>query len=230
MPAKSDLEAQPESDGVAEKFQGSKEPRNPLSHLAAQFTHAVRNVFPGEQLREQDGHVQRTRQAADRVDIQPEQCTDPQFPVLTSEAAALQDESAQSEWSGEHEAIVAEAARVKAKFASLDAKTEVVLRFDFMNETDTKARDLQLTSYRMALYIHNITSCAAGCKQCDVCCYAAGLGSPGCRVHLQNESGKWHTQAQPSHATLTVVSLYHHSKGHEDWHVHAGCFIKPFPG
>lgn len=151
MPARSDLEAQPESDGLAESFQNSKEPRNPLSHLAAQCTHAVRNVFPGEPLREQDGHVQCTRQAVDRLDAQPEQRTDPHVPVgVTSKAAALQVEGVQS---GEEEAIVAEAAKVKAKFASLDAKTEVVLRFDFMNETDTKATELQLTSYTMALYI-----------------------------------------------------------------------------
>ena len=132
----SDLESKPDLDGVLKGFRNSKEPRNPLS---AQCTHAVRNVVPGEPLREQDGHVQRTRQAVDRVDTQPEQCTDPRCRVL-SDAAALQDEGVQPDCSGEEEAIVAEAARVKAKFASIDAKTDVVLRFDFMNETDTKAR------------------------------------------------------------------------------------------
>ena len=151
MPAKSDLEAQPDSDGVADSFESSKEPRNPLSLLAAQCTHAVRNVFPGEPLREQDGHVQRTRQAADPSDAQAEPSIDPHVPVgVTSEAAALQEEGAQS---GQQEAIVAEAARVKAKFGRIDAKTEVVLRFDFMNETDTKVGEVQLASYRMPLYI-----------------------------------------------------------------------------
>ena len=150
MPARSDLEAQPDLDGVADNSESSKEPRNPLSLLAAQCTHAVRNVFPCEPLREQAGHVQRTRQAADRLDAQPEPSTDPHVPVgLTSKAASLQDESVQS---AKQEAIVAEAARVKAKFGKIDAKTDVVLRFDFMNEFDTKAGELQLASYRMAHY------------------------------------------------------------------------------
>ena len=139
MLAESDPEAQPDSDGKADTLETRKESRNPLSHLAAQCTHAVRTVFPSEPLRGQDGYVQRTRQAADRLDTQPEPSTDPHVPVLT-DAAALQDESVLPDWSGEEEAIVAEAARVKAKFASIDAQTEVVLRFDFMNEIDTKAR------------------------------------------------------------------------------------------
>ena len=131
MPAKSDLEVEPESDGLAENLQSSSDAKNPLSLLAAQNAHAVRNVLPGDPLREQDGHVQHMRQTTDPLDTQPRQWTDPHFP----------DRRAQEE------AIVAEAARVKTKFASIDAKTDVVLRFDFMNEKDTKARKLQHTRH-----------------------------------------------------------------------------------
>ena len=128
MHAKADLEAQPESDGLAETLQSGSQAKNPLSLLATQYAHAVRNVFPGHPLRAQDGHVQHMRQTVDPLDIQPGQSTAPHFPERFTE----------------EEAIVAEAARVKTKFASVDAKTDVVLRFDFMNEKDTKARKLSV--------------------------------------------------------------------------------------
>ena len=108
---------------------------------AAQYAHAVRNVFRGDPLQEQGGHV---RHSVNPFDIQPGQCPDPQVHArLTSEAAALPAQGVHSEPASEDQAVDAEAARVTAKFASVDAKTDVVLRFDFMNESDTKAREPQ---------------------------------------------------------------------------------------
>ena len=175
MHAKASPKVQPELDGLAERLQSSSEAKNPLTLLATQYAHAVRNVLPGDPLREQDGHVQYMRQTTDLLDTRPGQRTDPHFPDrLTKD-----------------EAIVAEAARVKTKFASVDAKTDVVLRFDFMNEKDTKARKLQDTG-RHCTYL--VQQCiAAGCKHCDVCCHTAGRSCPDCRVYFQNESGKWHS-------------------------------------
>lgn len=129
MRPKSDLEVLPESDGLSESCHSSFEAINSLSLLAAQYAHAVRNVFIGNPpLREQNGHVQHMRQTTDALDTQPGQWTTPHFPDRLTE----------------QEAIVAEAARVKTKFATVDAKTDVVLRFEFMNEKDTKARKLHL--------------------------------------------------------------------------------------
>ena len=129
MPANSDKVVEPESDGLAESLQSSSDAKNPLSLLAAQYAHALRDVLPGDPLQEQDGHVQHIRQTTDPLDTQPGHWTDPHLPDRHTE----------------EEAIVAEAARVKTKFASIDAKRDVVLRFDFMNEQDTKARKLQST-------------------------------------------------------------------------------------
>ena len=145
MHAKSDLEVQPELDGLAESLQSSSEPRNPLSLLAAQYAHAVRTVFPGDPpLQEQDGHVQHVRQTTDALDTQP----------------------ARSDARPEEEAIVAEAARVKTKFASIDAATDVVLRFDFMNEKDTKARKLQVAGRHCAYLVQLCTCCRLQATQC----------------------------------------------------------------
>ena len=138
-----DLKLQPEADGVAESLQSRSELRQPLSRLAAQYAQAVRSVLPGDPLREHTGDVRHMRQTSDQlqaVDSAPHShCPS------TSEAAALPDQHTQRARlrASKEDAIIAEAARVKAKFASVDAKKEVVLRFDFMNESDTKAREVQ---------------------------------------------------------------------------------------
>ena len=131
-----------ECDGVAQSSPSRTETKHPLSLLAAQYAHAVRNVLPGEQLRGHNGDVRHMRQISDRLDT-----VDPQ-PQNRSTSEAVQDQHLQSEQATEEKAILAEAARVKAKFAYIDSKTEVVLRFDFMKESDTKARELQAESMR----------------------------------------------------------------------------------
>ena len=141
-----DLEVQPEADGVAQSVQSRSETRKPLSRLAAQYAHAVRSVLPGDPLWEQEHHgdVRHMRQTSEHS-----VGSDPHLQrPSTSEAAALPDQDTQCARSraSTEDAIIAEAARVKAKFASVDAKKEVVLRFDFMNESDTKARELQAKS------------------------------------------------------------------------------------
>lgn len=144
-PESPDLEVQQAPHGAAQNLQSRVENRYPLSLKAAQYAHAVRNVLPGHPLREHDnkhnGDVRQMHQTSDRhiavgTDAHVQHRS-------TSKAAALPDPCAQCERSSKEKAIVAEAARVKANFASVDAKTEVVLRFDFMNESDTKARGLQ---------------------------------------------------------------------------------------
>ena len=150
MHEKSDLELQPESDGLADCLQSSSEAKNPLSLLAAQYAHAVRNVFPGDPPLEQDGHVQHMRQTTDGLDTQPGQRTDSHCPDCRTE----------------EEAIIAEAARVKTSFAFIDAKTDVVLRFDFMNEKDTKARKLQVTGRHCTHLVQSCMCCRLQAVQC----------------------------------------------------------------
>lgn len=50
------------------------------------------------------------------------------------------DQVSQSGSCDSNAAVRAEAVRVKAKFAYIDASNDVVLRFDFMNESDTRVK------------------------------------------------------------------------------------------
>ena len=134
------MEVQPDADGVAQSLQSRADTRKPLSRLAAQYAQAVRSVLPGDPLGEHDGDVRHMRQTSGQLHAVG---SDPHLQSRsTSGAATLPDQDTQCARprASKEDAIIAEAARVKAKFASVDAKKEVVLRFDFMNESDTKAR------------------------------------------------------------------------------------------
>lgn len=61
----SDCELQQESHGVTEIVQTRQQARKAFSVVAVEYAHAVRNVFPGEELPAQTGYVQQLHQPDD---------------------------------------------------------------------------------------------------------------------------------------------------------------------
>ena len=137
------LTLQPQTDG--EVVQAREEANNSLSHVAVEVAHAVRHALTCDQLPAQAGYVQRESQQRNGLESRYSQGSDPDFPSQTEGAIARGEvrcsESKQQSYteSDANEAVIrAEASSVKAKFTILDASTDVVLRFDFMNEHDTR--------------------------------------------------------------------------------------------
>ena len=143
-----DVTLEPESDGLAEAVARSNRQHgtgtwNSLSVLASEYAHAVLDAVPGDRVGGRKGHVEHEWQPVERLDSQsttqsdPNSRTGPVLPVVNSvhetHASSRQDSLADS-----GDVVRNEAARVKAKFASIDASTEVVVRFDFLNEYDTR--------------------------------------------------------------------------------------------
>lgn len=138
---------EPESDGLAEAVARSNRSHgtgawNSLSVLASEYAHAVLDAVPGDRVGDRKGTVEHEWQSVERLDSQstqsdPNSRTSRDLPVVRTvhetKATSRQDPMADSS-----DVVRNEAARVKAKFASVDASTEVVLRFDFMNEHDTR--------------------------------------------------------------------------------------------
>lgn len=143
-----DVTLEPESDGLAEAVARSNRQHgtgtwNSLSVLACEYAHAVLDAVPGDRVGDRKGKVEHKWQSVERLDSQSTTQSDPHsrtsrdLPVVRAmhetKAISHQDPMADS-----NDVVRNEAARVKAKFASVDASTEVVLRFDFMNEYDTR--------------------------------------------------------------------------------------------
>ena len=153
--SEADITIEPDLDGVAEAERASHvqhghDTWNALSVLASEYAHAVRKVYPGDRPQDQDGHVEVEWQPQEVLPSREQQNeqTDPscatavdQDPVAPS-AHNWHDKFQGTEILADSDDVTrAEAARVRAKFASVDASTEVVLRFDFMNEHATRVRD-----------------------------------------------------------------------------------------
>ena len=143
-----DVTLETESDGLAEAVARSNRQHgtgtwNSLSVLASEYAHAVIDAVPGDRLGDRKGKVKHKWQSVERLDSQSTTQSDPHsrtsrdLPVVRTvhetHASSRQDPMADS-----GDVVRNEAARVKAKFASVDASTEVVLRFDFMDEHDTR--------------------------------------------------------------------------------------------
>ncbi len=142
-----DVILEPESDGLAEAVARSNRHGtgtwNSLSVLASEYAHAMLDAVPGDRVVDRKGHVEHEWRSAERLDSQSTTQSDPNcrtsrvLPVVRTVhetyASSRQDPMADN-----GDVVRNEAARVKAKFASVDASTEVVLRFDFMNEYDTR--------------------------------------------------------------------------------------------
>ena len=143
-----DVTLETESDGLAEAIARSNRQHgtgtwNSLSVLASGYAHAVIDAVPGDRLGDRKGKVEHKWQSVERLDSQSTTQSDPNsrtsrdLPVVKTvhetHASSRQDPMADS-----GDVVRNEAARVKAKFASVDASTEVVLRFDFMDEHDTR--------------------------------------------------------------------------------------------
>ncbi len=109
-----------------------------LPSLAFEYAYAVRNAFPGDQLRGQDGFVQHESQAAVGHDAGSVTCVDPgsQGEVEREHSTSVQQRPS-SEL--DESCVRAEAARVEAKFVyNVDTASEIVMRLDFMNNYDTR--------------------------------------------------------------------------------------------
>ena len=109
--------------------------------LAAEYLHVVRNVFPGSQQYSNDGHVhheavQYTSKTSDTVSSSPANIPHCQ-PALTDPDAT----SNEADLGISNEQIRLEAERVRAKFMyDVNTSTEVILRFNFMTNRDTRVR------------------------------------------------------------------------------------------
>ena len=137
---------EPESDGLAEAVARSNRQVgtgtwNSLSVLASEYAHAVLDA--GDRVGDLKSHVEREWQSVERLDSQSTIQSDPNS--RTGRALPSANTVHEAHASSRQDSLPAcgdvvrnEAARVKAKFASVDASTEVVLRFDFMNEYDTR--------------------------------------------------------------------------------------------
>ena len=137
------LTLQPQTDGVGEVVQTREEANKSLSHVAVEVAHAVRHALTGDRLPAQAGYVQRESHQHNGLESRYSQGSDPDFPSQTEDArgdVTFSDSQPRLHTESDaNDAIIrAEAASVKAKFTVLDASTDVVLRFDFMNEHDTK--------------------------------------------------------------------------------------------
>lgn len=139
------LELEPHGvpDGTGSVGQHSQEAWNTLSVLASECAHAVSDVLPGNKSLGKSGHVGHESHLQRSSSPQCKQ-NDPssqdsfgrQSPELDNQAR--QRESLREDTLDTDEVVRSEAAKVGAKFASVDASTEVVLRFDFMDGYDTK--------------------------------------------------------------------------------------------
>ena len=138
-----------DSDGLAESTQAA--PWHVLSALASEYAHAVRHPTASSFPPSQTGHVQQELQVRH---VQPEaQTVTAPTVVKTHESDLAVKASPQRSRPSQHvrndanfdngvdmQAARLEAAEVSAKFVSAgNARTELVLRFDFMNSRDTRA-------------------------------------------------------------------------------------------
>ena len=143
----SDSDLPQDSYGGTETVQTRQQARKAFSVLAVEYAHAVRNVFPGDELPVQAGHVQQFQQPDDVLENCHGQESDPGSQDTPGNRDASgnvrardSSQGVQSSSSDSNAAVHAEAVKVKAKFASIDASNDVVLRFDFMNESDTRVK------------------------------------------------------------------------------------------
>lgn len=150
--SRADANLEKESDGLAEAVIRSNRQHGhqswiAASSLASEYAHAVLDVFPDDLPHAKEGQVEHTACHTDSPPGQPDifQRTDPSsqasFVGDSSEPDSAQNGASRQEASQSAREVRREAARVKGKFASIDASTEVVLRFDCMDERDTKAGD-----------------------------------------------------------------------------------------
>lgn len=141
-----------ESDGLAEAVIRSNRQHGhqswvAASSLASEYAHAVLDVLPDGLPSVKEGQVEHTSCHKKTRPGQRDNCqrTDPgsqaSFVGDSSEPDSAQHGASRQQASQTEREVRREAARVKGKFASVDASTEVVLRFDFMDERDTKAGD-----------------------------------------------------------------------------------------
>ena len=109
--------------------------------LAAEYFNAVRNVFPGSQQYSTDGNVhheavQYTAKQNDTVTTSQAATSHGQAALGDPKETLLQDDLARTK-----EQIRLEAERVQAKFmSSADTNTDVILRFSFMTNRDTRVK------------------------------------------------------------------------------------------
>ncbi|DBA97089.1 hypothetical protein WJX77_003952 [Trebouxia sp. C0004] len=146
--APEDVTLEPESDGLTEAVARSNRQHgtgtwNSLSMLASEYAHAVLDAVLGDRVGDRKGHVEHECNSVQRLEPQSTTQSDPYsrtgcvLPVANT-VHERHGSSRQNSLADSGDVVRKEAARVKAKFASVDASTEVVLRFDFMNEYDTR--------------------------------------------------------------------------------------------
>ncbi len=147
-----DVNLENESDALAEAVIRSNRQHGhqswiAASSLASEYAHAVLDVLPDDLPYAKEGQVEHTSCHMDFRPGQPDICqrTDPSsqasFVGDSSEPDSAQNGASRQKVSQIAREVRREAARVKGKFASVDASTEVVLRFDCMDERDTKTGD-----------------------------------------------------------------------------------------
>lgn len=108
--------------------------------LAAEYLNAVRNVFPGSQQYSTDGHVH--HEAVQYTSKQSNTVTSSQAGTIRGQAALgdLDETSSKDDLARDKE-IRLEAERVQAKFMyGVDTSTNVILRFNFMTNRDTRVK------------------------------------------------------------------------------------------
>ena len=140
-------------DGLADITAGhtdvqyGRETWNTLSALAFEYARAVRNAFPGEASQDQDYCVQHELHQAAEHASRPVTAT---YGACIKRAEATLDNPAEADSVAQdataelsNDYVRAEAARVQATFAyHVDTTSGVVLRFDFINNYDTRVRSV----------------------------------------------------------------------------------------
>lgn len=218
-----------ESDGLAEAVTRSTRQHgyltwNSLSVLAAEYAHAVLDAFHGNRLGDPAGLVQHESQRCDQLVSQSSQRVDLSCPNTGDIPAGLdrpKSSAAGSPLDSSSDLVRDEAARVRSKFAKVDASVEVVLRFDFMKENDTKVSNgVELAAITTGLRSCHIYRgfCLLGCKWSYSCCYFGGSSCAYSAIYQEDVRGDTTHQPctyPPGHSALTALkhtvnSLSHH--------------------
>ena len=205
-----------ESDGLAEAVTRSTRQHgwNSLSVLAAEYARAVLDAFHGNRLDDQAGLVQHESQRCEQLVSQSSERVDLSCPSIGDIPASLdrpKSSTARNPLDSTSDLVRDEAARVRTKFAKVDASTEVVLRFDFMQEYDSKVRkgiqfDARTTRFRSCHISRG--SFLVGCKWGNSCCYLGGFSCAYSAIYQEDVRGDTTHQPcnhPPGHFCLTAL-------------------------
>ena len=163
--------------------------------LAAEYLNVVRNVFPGSQQNSNDGHVhheavQYTSKTSDTVSSSHAN-TPHGHPALTDP----DETSCEAELGLSNEQVLLEAERVRAKFMyDVNTSTEVILRFNFMTNRDTRVRYYIFESSdvlinRKSSFADRSNFHGADCYVCGICCNLCRIYHPAGPVHQYHDKG-----------------------------------------